>query len=128
MRQFQRVAAKATRLAAALALCACVDADALRLFPDVEIPDAGDAPWPDLAAAAEAGRALPPPPDPAEGEAIVRDLTLEAAVMRAEAERLSVPVFEVEALQADAAALRRERAAQDAAQGAAQDPAREAAP
>ncbi len=116
MRQFQRVAAHIPALAVAMALCACVDADALRFFPDVEIPDAGDAPWPDLAAAAETGRALGPQPDPAEGEAIVRDLTVEAAVMREEAARVSAPVFEVEALQTEAAALRRARAERDAEQ------------
>lgn len=89
-----------------LAVAGCGQGDLFARFPDNESAQVAAAPYPRLVDGVVALKAAGPGPDPAEGSAIVDSLTTEAALARAEAERLGAPVMDAEALGRDAEAVR----------------------
>mgnify|MGYP006278694985 FL=1 len=99
-----------TSLAALCALAALAGcAEARRViadYPVAERPETADAPYPSLVDMPSPRAARATAPDPADGAGAVGALRAEAAVMAAEAERLSAPVTEIEALRASGAAAR----------------------
>lgn len=77
-------------------------------FPQEPAGRVARADFPTLLQAREAAERLGPSPDPAIGEQVVQALDVEAAVSTAEAQRLSPPVTDAAALQAEGEAVRRE--------------------
>lgn len=104
-----RRAARAASLSAALAASGCGIGE---IFTRIDVPESDAvavAPWPELAEIPSAQSLRDGAPDPGAGPRLVEALSVEAAVSAAEAERLSAPVFDVEALRRDAAQVRRAR-------------------
>jgi hypothetical protein len=96
-----------TSLAALLALAGCGDARRVfAAYPAAESASVADAPYPALVDMPTPRALRETAPDPATGRAIAADLSIEAAVQQAEAERLSGPVADVEPLRAAAAEAR----------------------
>lgn len=75
---------------------------------DIESPVVEDAPYPTLLQAGDAVAAVGPTPDPAVGQETIASLSAAAAVMADRSRALARPVFEVDALRAEAAAVRRD--------------------
>lgn len=103
-RRIAPTCALAVALTAALAGC-----EARRVMAGVEAvepPAVATAPWPQLVTAPDPDAARADAPDPAAGAAVADALRREAAAATVEAERLAVPVFDVERLRTDAAAVR----------------------
>jgi hypothetical protein len=87
----------------------CGQGDLFARFPDSESAAVTASPYPALAEGPALLAAAGPAPDPAAGAAVVDGLTADAAVAQAETERLSGPVFDVDALRRDAEAVRQGR-------------------
>jgi len=107
----RRKFAQGARAAALAALAAGCDYDIGSPFPQFPQDPAGPvarADFPTLLQARQAAARLGPSPDPAIGEQVVQALDVEAAISTAEAQRLSPPVTDADALRAEADAVRRE--------------------
>jgi hypothetical protein len=87
----------------------CGQGDLFARFPDIESAGVAASPYPALAEGPALLAAAGPAPDAAEGTAVVEGLTTEAALAQAESERLSGPVFDVDALRREAEAVRQGR-------------------
>jgi hypothetical protein len=97
----------------ALALAGCQEArEAIRAYPVGERASTEDAPYPRLVDGPSPRSLRESAPDPADGQAIAAELTFDAAVQQAEAERLAQPVADVEPLRAEAEDVRRRGAAE----------------
>jgi hypothetical protein len=101
-----------TSLALLLALSACGEARrVIGAYPVEESAETAEAPYPALVDMPTPAALRAAAPDPAEGRAIAAELAVEAAVQKAEAERLAPTVADAAPLRAEAEAVQRGRGA-----------------
>jgi hypothetical protein len=93
----------------ALLAAGCGQGDLFARLPDDESAEVAATPYPRLVDGIVSLKAAGPGPDRAQGAAIVENLSTEAALAQAEAQRLGVAVMDAETLDRDAEAVRRGR-------------------